>query len=432
MAPIDYSRFDDIDTSSSDDEDGDDTELEAGDAPSIVQLIDSFHQFFPGHPDPDCPPWLGQDGVLSRLGLLTETQARATYRASDPLNNEDARPRRRRVALVKDDPNDAFFPPIFTERKKRNSRATEKKKKKKTRRTKEPCAACGTRTRKRCGGCHKLGVHTPYCGASCQNAHWPTHRRACGERHPAIVARTTTSPTPGLDRVVVDAADESFGWPGATGARTTRMSCNQACAARDADALVEALRDQGRGSPNSDTCEIAAAWNALECLRVLHAHGCEMNEAACLVTAVRYGARDCVLWLKDVVLFPPPTGPPFVGEWALPPLAKMNAFIEEFRDAAVPHVASPLRTAFERANRIERDFASVKGFMGGVIRDAMLCGTRDEPATRDPFSDDADAGPDEEDARVGVDPRVVRFRRSTMTIDAPPGYAVVDAWGIYG
>ena len=34
MAPIDYSRFDDIDTSSSDDdEDGDETELEAGDAP---------------------------------------------------------------------------------------------------------------------------------------------------------------------------------------------------------------------------------------------------------------------------------------------------------------------------------------------------------------------------------------------------------------
>ena len=86
------------------------------------------------------------------------------------------------------------------------------------------------------------------------------------------------------------------------------MSCNQACAARDADALAEALR-AGRGSPDSDTCEIAAAWNALECLRVLRAHGCEMNEAACLVTAVRYGARDCVLWLKDGVLFPPPTGP---------------------------------------------------------------------------------------------------------------------------
>ena len=124
MAPIDYSRFDDIDTSSSDDEDGDDTELEAGDAPSIDQLLDSFHQIFTGHPDPE----LGQDGVLSRLGLLTETQARAMYRASDPLNNEDARPRRRRVALVKDDPNDAFFPPIFTERKKSNSRATEKEK----------------------------------------------------------------------------------------------------------------------------------------------------------------------------------------------------------------------------------------------------------------------------------------------------------------
>lgn len=424
MAPIDYSRFDDIDTSSSDDEDGDDTELEAGDAPSVVQLIDSFHQLV-GHPDPDCPPWLGQDGVLSRLGLLTETQARATYRASDPLNNEDARPRRRRVALVKDDPNDAFFPPIFTERKKRNSRATEKKKK--TRRTKEPCAACGTRTRKRCGACHKLGVHTPYCGASCQNAHWPTHRRACGERHPAIVARRTTSPTPDLDRVVVDAADERSGPGGATGART-QMSCNQACAARDANALAEALR-AGRGSPDSDTCEIAAAWNALECLRVLRAHGCEMNEAACLVTAVRYGARDCVLWLKDGVLFPPPTGPAHPSRgWSLPPLARMNAFVENFRDAAMPHLASPLRTAFERANRIERDFASVKGFMGGVIRDAMLYGTRDEPAFRDPFSDDvdaADAGPDEED----VDPLVVRFPAGAIV--PPPGYEVVDAWGIY-
>ena len=80
MAPIDYSRFDGIDTSSSDDEDGDDTELEAGDAPSVVQLIDSFHQLV-GHPDPDCPPWLGQDGVLSRLGLLTETQARQSGQA---------------------------------------------------------------------------------------------------------------------------------------------------------------------------------------------------------------------------------------------------------------------------------------------------------------------------------------------------------------
>lgn len=422
MAPIDYSRFDDIDTSSSDDEGGDETELEAGEIlPSIDQLLDSFHQIFTGHPDPE----LGQDGVLSRLGLLTETQARAMSRASDPLNNEDARPRRRRVALVKDDPNDAFFPPIFTERKKRNSRATEKKKK--TRRTKEPCAACGTRTRKRCGGCHKLGVHTPYCGASCQNAHWPTHRRACGERHPAIVARTT-SPTPGLD--------ESFG-PGATGAGArTRLSCNQACAARDADALAEALRAGHPPAPDADTCEIAAAWNALECLRVLHEHGCEMNKAACLVTAVRYGARDCVMWLKEGVLFPrDPTGPARAG-WALPPLAGMNAFIEELRDAVTPHVASPLRTAFERANRIERDFASVKGFMRGVIGDAMLYGTRDELATRDPFSDDfdfdaADAGPGEEDFDApGVDPRVVRLPAGA--IDAPPGYEVVDAWGIYG
>ena len=422
MAPIDYSRFDDIDTSSSDDEGGDETELEAGDVPSIDQLIDSFHQIFPAGPELGLSPHT----MASNLhGLLTETQARAMYRALNPLNNEDARPRRRRVALVKDDPNDAFFPPIFTERKKRNSRAAEKKK---TRRTKEPCAACGTRTRKRCGRCHKLGVHTPYCGASCQNAHWPTHRRACGERHPAIVARTT-SPTPGLD--------ESFG-PGATGART-RLSCNQACAARDADALAEALRagqstQPTQPAPDADTCEIAAAWNSLECLRVLHAHGCEMNKAACLVTAVRYGARECVMWLKDGVLFPPPTGPDPRG-WALPPLARMNAFIEELRDAVVPHVASPLRTAFERANRVERDFASVKGFMQGVIRDAMLYGTRDEPAFRDPFSDDfddfdaADAGPDEEDA-PGVDPRVVRFPAGV--IDAPPGYEVVDAWGIYG
>ena len=409
MAPIDYSRFDDIDTSSSDDdEDGDETELEAGDAPPIDQLFD----FFRARRAEEMP-------MLSRVGLVTETQARAMYRASDPLNNEDARPRRRRVALVKDDPNDAFFPPIFTERKKRNSRATEKKKK--TRRTKEPCAACGTRTRKRCGACHKLGVHTPYCGASCQNAHWPTHRRACGERHPEIVARNASQ--------IPDALDEAFGRDDATGGRT-QLSCNQACAARDAHALAEALR-AGRGAaPDADTCEIAAAWNALECLKLFHARGCEMNKAACFVTAVRYGARDCVLWLKDGVLFPPPTGPPPTGGWDLPPLPRMHAFMEELRDAAMPHVASPLRTAFERANRIERDFASVKGFTMGVIREALLCGSNAEPARLDPFADDFEPGPDfdEEDVQ-GVDPLVMRFPAGA--IDAPPGYEVVDAWGIY-
>ena len=108
----------------------------------------------------------------------------------------------------------------------------------------------------------------------------------------------------------------------------------------------------------------------------------------------------------------------------------MNAFVEEFRDAAVPHLASPLRTAFERANRIERDFASVKGFTMGVIREALLCGSNAEPARLDPFADDFEPGPDfdEEDVQ-GVDPLVMRFPAGA--IDAPPGYEVVDAWGIY-
>ena len=107
MAPIDYSRFDDIDTSSSDDdEDGDETELEAGDVATIDQLLDSNFTI--------CSACELAHHTQRRVhGLVTETQARAMYRASNPLNNEDARPRRRRVALVKDDPNDAFFPPIF-------------------------------------------------------------------------------------------------------------------------------------------------------------------------------------------------------------------------------------------------------------------------------------------------------------------------------
>ena len=114
----------------------------------------------------------------------------------------------------------------------------------------------------------------------------------------------------------------------------------------------------------------------------------------------------------------------------------MKAFMEELRDAVMPHVASPLRTAFERANRIERDFASVNGFMfasglmSGVIRDALLCGSSDEPARLDPFADDFEPGPDfdEEDVQ-GVDPLVMRFPAGA--IDAPPGYEVVDAWGIH-
>ena len=187
--------------------------------------------------------------MLSRVGLVTETQARAMYRASDPLNNEDARPRRRRVALVKDDPNDAFFPPIFTERKKSNSRATEKEK---TRRKKEPCAACGTRTRKRCGGCHKLGIHTLL-------------RRLLPKR-PLADAQARVRRTPPRDRREERFADtRCFG----RGVRARRRDggpdtavVQPACAARDAHALAEALR-AGRGAaPDADTCEIAAAWNA--------------------------------------------------------------------------------------------------------------------------------------------------------------------------
>ena len=45
-------------------------------------------------------------------------------------------------------------------------------------------------------------------------------------------------------------------------------------------------------------------------------------------------------------------------------------------------------------------------------------------------ADDFEPGPDfdEEDVQ-GVDPLVMRFPAGA--IDAPPGYEVVDAWGIY-
>ena len=109
---------------------------------------------------------------------------------------------------------------------------------------------------------------------------------------------------------------------------------------------------------DGDTCEIASSWNALTCLALLHARGCEMNHARCIIAAVRHGSMDCVLWLKD-----------FNGT---------RFDLKEMAAAAKAHIASPLRTLFERVNGIERRFGCFRSFLSDLVRDIARYGTGDE------------------------------------------------------
>ena len=204
MAPIDYSRFDNIDTSSdTEDDDAEDdieellAEVEDGFSPEDVldmaSIIDS--------------------AVMRTFGgdvLPTDVLPPLHIRAGDSMFDgiarrireyEDARPQRRRVALVANDVNDRFFPPILP-KKKSKSHSTPTPGKQKQKKPRLPCVGCGAPARKKCSGCHKLGVDTRYCAASCQRDHWPQHRRECGTKHPEIVAKTA-APIPGLPRDVV-------------------------------------------------------------------------------------------------------------------------------------------------------------------------------------------------------------------------------------
>ena len=164
--------------------------------------------------------------------------------------------------------------------------------------------------------------------------------------------------------------------------------CNAAAARGDVDGLRCAIES---GAPmDGDTCEIASSWNALTCLTLLHARGCEMNHARCIIAAVRHGSRDCVLWLKD-----------FNGT---------RFDLKEMAAAAKAHIASPLRTLFERVNGIERRFGCFRSFLSDLVRDIARYGTDDErkegvrypwycfPATEDEDEgEESDESEDEED-----------------------------------
>ena len=203
MAPIDYSRFDNIDTSS-------DTEDDAEDA-NIEELLAEVEDGFSPEDVLDMASII-DSAVMRTFGgdvLPTDVLPPLHIRAGDSMFDgiarrireyEDARPQRRRVALVANDVNDRFFPPILPKKKsKSHSTPPGKQKQKKPR---LPCVGCGAPARKKCSGCHKLGVDTRYCAASCQRDHWPRHRRECGTKHPEIVAKMA-SPIPGLPRDVV-------------------------------------------------------------------------------------------------------------------------------------------------------------------------------------------------------------------------------------
>ena len=203
MAPIDYSRFDNIDTSSDTDDDAEDANIE--------ELLAEVEDGFSPEDVLDMASII-DSAVMRTFGgdvLPTDVLPPLHIRAGDSMFDgiarrireyEDARPQRRRVALVANDVNDRFFPPILPKKKsKSHSTPPGKQKQKKPR---LPCVGCGAPARKKCSGCHKLGVDTRYCAASCQRDHWPRHRRECGTKHPEIVAKMA-SPIPGLPRDVV-------------------------------------------------------------------------------------------------------------------------------------------------------------------------------------------------------------------------------------
>jgi len=470
MAPIDYSRFDNIDTSSdTDDDDAEDAnieellaEVEGGFSPEAVldmaSIIDSaVARTFGGDVD-----------------IMTDVLPPLHIRAGDSMFDgiaarireyEDARPQRRRVALVANDVNDRFFPPILPKKKSKSHATPPGKQKQKQKKPRLPCVGCGAPARKKCSGCHKLGVDTRYCAASCQRDHWPKHKRECGTKHPEIVAKTA-SPIPGLPRDVVLthilASPTCIADPGDL-ARLSAVSramrhavretkrpvyelscvyfciclffvlthvwaiqmtrtcfiyrCNAAAARGDVDGLRCAIES---GAPmDGDTCEIASSWNALTCLTLLHARGCEMNHARCIIAAVRHGSRECVLWLKD-----------FNGT---------RFDLKEMAAAAKAHIASPLRTLFERVNGIERRFGCFRSFLSDLVRDIARYGTDDErkegvrypwycfPATEDEDEgEESDESEDEEDEVAARHPHLAGTPHliplSAGEFGAPPGY----------
>ena len=206
MAPIDYSRFDNIDTSSDTDDDAEDANIEE----LLAQVEDGFSP-----EDVASMASIINSAVLRTFGgdvdIMTDVLPPLHIRAGDSMFDgiaarireyEDARPQRRRVALVANDVNDRFFPPILPKKKSKSHATPPGKQKQKQKKPRLPCVGCGAPARKKCSGCHKLGVDTRYCAASCQRDHWPKHRRECGTKHPEIVAKTA-SPIPGLPRDVV-------------------------------------------------------------------------------------------------------------------------------------------------------------------------------------------------------------------------------------
>ena len=155
---------------------------------------------------------------------------------------------------------------------------------------------------------------------------------------------------------------------------------------------------------DGDTCEIASSWNALTCLTLLHARGCEMNHARCIIAAVRHGSRECVLWLKD-----------FNGT---------RFDLKEMAAAAKAHIASPLRTLFERVNGIERRFGCFRSFLSDLVRDIARYGTDDErkdmryPGQCRADGEEEDEGVDSEESE-DEEERKTRWRRVTRTSRAP-------------
>ncbi|MDA9080488.1 zinc finger MYND domain-containing protein [Candidatus Dependentiae bacterium] len=206
MAPIDYSRFDNIDTSSDTDDDAEDANIEE----LLAQVEDGFSP-----EDVASMASIIDSAVLRTFGgdvdIMTDVLPPLHIRAGDSMFDgiaarireyEDARPQRRRVALVANDVNDRFFPPILPKKKSKSHATPPGKQKQKQKKPRLPCVGCGAPARKKCSGCHKLGVDTRYCAAQCQRDHWPKHKRECGTKHPEIVAKTS-SPIPGLPRDVV-------------------------------------------------------------------------------------------------------------------------------------------------------------------------------------------------------------------------------------
>ena len=195
MAPIDYSRFDNIDTSS-------DTETTM----RRMRISRNFWREVEGGFSPEAVLDMASiiDSAVARtfggdVDIMTDVLPPLHIRAGDSMFDgiaarireyEDARPQRRRVALVANDVNDRFFPPILPKKKSKSHATPPGKQKQKQKKPRLPCVGCGAPARKKCSGCHKLGVDTRYCAASCQRDHWPKHRRECGTKHPEIVAKT--------------------------------------------------------------------------------------------------------------------------------------------------------------------------------------------------------------------------------------------------